>query len=323
MLHITNGDSVLSSFRQVRFPGSYLAWRDVLHDGPVPLTETLSELSAIRADALAGFGWNDGNDGHRGHDAEKMRAGFAERDRTLEGFRKYPEVVLWFEHDLFDQLQLIQLLDWFSQQELGSTRVSLIQINEFPGVKPFYGLGQLSGRQLVQLFPSRRAVSNTQFTIAREAWKAFRSPSPEALIEFARHEHAAMPFLHAALTRFLQEYPWQGDGLSRSERQVLCAIEAGARTKPDIYKESRKLESVPWGDASVYLRLDWLASGNNPAVRKSGDQYELADHGRDLLAGKADRVSDGVDLWLGGVHLTGNKVEWRWSEEEKTVKRAA
>jgi hypothetical protein len=252
-----------------------------------------------------------------------MRAEFAERDRTLQSFRKYPEVVLWFEHDLYDQLQLLQILDWFSQQELGSTRISLIQINEFPGVKTFYGLGQLSGRQLVQLFPSRRTVSTQQFKVAREAWQAFRSPSPDALIEFVKREHAEMPFLQAALVRFLQEYPWQRDGLSRSERQVLCALEAGARTKPDIYKEWRKVEAVPWGDSSVYLRLDRLAAGNNPAVGKSGDQYQLTDHGRKLLAGKADRVSDGLDLWLGGVHLTGNKTEWRWSEEEKTVKKAA
>src|ERR1051326_7758730 len=130
MLHITNGDSVVGTFRQVRFPGVYLPWRDVLHDGPVPQTLTLSELSDIRAQALAGFGWDDSY--------EKMRAGFAARDQALENFRQHEEVVLWFEHDLYDQLQLIQLLDWFSQQELGKVKLSLIQIDSYPGVKPFY-----------------------------------------------------------------------------------------------------------------------------------------------------------------------------------------
>jgi hypothetical protein len=33
----------------------YLAWYDSLHDGPVPQTGTLSELSDIRAQALASF----------------------------------------------------------------------------------------------------------------------------------------------------------------------------------------------------------------------------------------------------------------------------
>lgn len=30
-----------------------------------------------------------------------------------------------------------------------------------------------------------------------------------------------MPYLAAAVTRFLQEYPWTTDGLSRSERRLL------------------------------------------------------------------------------------------------------
>src|ERR1041385_2361391 len=97
MLHITNGDSVVGTFRQVRFPGVYLPWRDVLHDGPVPQTETLSELSDVRAQALAAFGWGS---------YDKLRAEFAARDQALENFRKHEEVVLWFEHDLYDQLQL-------------------------------------------------------------------------------------------------------------------------------------------------------------------------------------------------------------------------
>ena len=127
MLHITNGESVTGTFRQVRFPGTYLAWNDVLHDGPVPQTATLNELSDVRAQALAGFGWGD---------PEKMRADFASRDRTLQDFRKHQDVVLWFEHDLYDQLQLIQLLDWFEQQDLEGINLDLVQIDSYPGVRP-------------------------------------------------------------------------------------------------------------------------------------------------------------------------------------------
>lgn len=145
MLHITNGDSVVGTFRQVRFPGVYLPWRDVLHDGPVPQTVTLSELSDIRAQALASFGAGAYNE---------IRADFAARDQALESSGKHEEIVLWFEHDLYDQLQLIQLLDWFSNNGNGG-KLSLIQIDSYPGVKPFHGLGQLSGPQLARLFPTR------------------------------------------------------------------------------------------------------------------------------------------------------------------------
>jgi Domain of unknown function (DUF1835) len=313
MLHITNGDSVTGTFRQVKFPGSYLAWKDVLHDGPVPQTGTLQELSDIRAQALAGFGWGD---------LEEMRAGFAARDRALQDFRKHQDVVLWFEHDLYDQLQLLQLLDWFTQQDLDGINLELIQIDSYPGVRPFYGLGQLSGPQLARLFPMRKRVTPEQLAIGREAWRAFRASDPATLLEFTRQSHPEMPFLAAALSRFLEEYPWTTDGLSRTERQVLQAAASGKRKKQDIYFESRKQEDVPWGDGSVYLRMAWLAEGPNPAlVEPQKNEFAITDAGTQLLAGKADwiKLRGGVDRWLGGVHLTGAQPQWRWDEEKKTL----
>jgi hypothetical protein len=312
MLHITNGESVTGTFQQIRLPGSYLAWNDVLHDGPVPQTETLNELSQVRAQTLAGFGWGD---------YAQLRAGFARRDRALEAFRGNQDVVLWFEHDLYDQLQLLQLLDWFAQQDLGAVNLDLIQIDSYPGVRPFYGLGQLSGPQLSRLFPSRKRVTAEQMTIAREAWRAFRAGDPASLLEFTRHEFAEMPFLKAALRRFLEEYPWTTDGLSRTERQVLQAA-AVKRKKQDIYFESRKQEDVPWGDCSVYLRMAWLARGPNPAlVEAPKNEFAITDAGCQLLAGKADwgKLSGGIDRWLGGVHLTGAEPQWRWDPAQKTL----
>jgi hypothetical protein len=313
VLHITNGESVTGTFRQVRFPGTYLAWNDVLHDGPVPQTETLSELSDIRAQALAGFG---------GGDYEKLRAGFAVRDRTLQDFRKHQDVVLWFEHDLYDQLQLIQLLDWFEQQDLEGINLDLVQIDSYPGVTPFYGLGQLSGTQLARLFPMRKRVTQAQRSIATETWQAFRAAEPTGLLAISQQQLPEMPFLAAALARFLEEYPWTTDGLSRTERQVLQAAAAGKRKQQEIYFESRKKENVPWGDLSVYLRMAWLAAGPNPALVESPkNEYRITDAGQQLLEGKADwiKLQNGVDRWLGGVHLTGQQPQWRWDSEKKTL----
>ena len=313
MLHITNGESVTATFRQVRFPGIYLAWNDVLHDGPVPQTETLHELSDIRAQALAEFGCGD---------PEKLRASFATRDRTLENFRQHQDVVLWFEHDLYDQLQLLQLLDWFKQQDLGAVNLHLIQINAYPGVRPFYGLGQLSGPQLARLFPTRKRVTQEQKSIANEVWLAFRSADPGALLAISAQEHPEMPFLAAALVRFLEEYPSTTNGLSRTELQVLQAAASGKRKKQEIYMQSSKQEDVPWGDSSIYLRLDWLAAGPNPAlVETSKNEFSITDAGRQLLEGKADwiKMQGHVNRWLGGVHLSGEQAQWRWDAEKKTL----
>jgi hypothetical protein len=317
VLHITNGDSVTTTFRQVRFPGVYLAWKDALHDGPVPQTETLSALSDIRAQALAGFGSSD---------YEKVRADFTNRDKMLEDFRKHQDVILWFEHDLYDQLQLIQLLDWFGRQDMSGVNLDIIQINAHAGVKPFHGLGQLSGTQLARLFPMRKRVMPEQTAIATDAWQAFRNPDPTDLLEFLQPKYSEMPFLSAALLRFFEEYPWTTDGLSRNERQILQAVAAGKRKKQEIYMESRKQEDVPWGDMSVYLRIGWLTVGPNPALLEAQkNEFTITDAGRELLEGKADwiKLQGNVDRWLGGVHLTGAQAKWRWSPTQKTLAASA
>jgi len=314
MLHVTNGDAVLMGFRDGGIAGTYLAWRDVLHDGPVPQTASLEALSDVRARVIAEIGGES--------DYDEMRAAFAERDRTLEGFRGHDETVLWFEHDLYDQLQLLQILDWLSRQDRAGARISLIQIDRHAEVSPFFGLGQLSGRQLADLLPLRQPVSPAQFAIGREAWAAFCAPDPSALVGLANRPLPEMPFLAAALTRCLEEYPSIRDGLSRTERQLLEAGSAGARDRRDYYVASSRRESCPWGDMSVYARLGRLSNDPRPALDRLGaDEYALNERGRRILAGGEDWFGEsGRDVWIGGVHLDGgSRRQWRWDGAGRTL----
>jgi hypothetical protein len=298
MLHITNGDSVIGGFKSGGVLGVHLSWDDPLHDGPVPATASLAELSDVRARTLTGFGWGS-------HDGIRRR--FADRDRTLEGFRSHDETVLWFEHDLYDQLQLVQLLDWFSRQDLTGTRLSLVQAGE--------NLGELDGEQLAALLPARAAVTSRQLEIGRETWQAFCAADPAALVELAGRSDPAMPFLAAALQRLLEEYPSSSNGLSRTEQQLLVSVALGARTRHAIYRQSQSFERCPWGDASVFLRLDGLADGPHPVMDRVNtegeDDFEINPLGERLLADEDDwqRLSGGRERWIGGVRVDGGT---RW-----------
>ena len=59
MLHITNGDSAAETIKDVVFSGQILAWRDVLHEGPVPANLSLAQLSQLRAEFIAAQGWGN------------------------------------------------------------------------------------------------------------------------------------------------------------------------------------------------------------------------------------------------------------------------
>jgi len=316
VLHITNGDSVVHGFREAALRGDYLSWADLLYEGPVSRA-TLDELSPILARFLADVGW-------AGYDEALAR--FSARNQTLKSFPKYDEVVLWFEHDLTDQLQLIQLLHWFGSQELNKTRLSLVSIDAFPGVTPFYGLGQLTGKQLAELLPRRRPVTEQQLSLAHDAWEGFCAPEPVALLNLIARDLSALGFLKDALLRFLEEYPSLSNGLSRTERQILFAAASGRQRRIDIYQGSQEAEKARFmGDWSVWLRLDWLAAGSAPALeRLAGDSYQISYNGRIALEYKTDWIQSrgGTDVWLGGVHLQGKTDLWRWDERNCKLSRS-
>jgi hypothetical protein len=42
--------------------------------------------------------------------------------------------------------------------------------------------------------------------------------------------------------------------------------------------------------------------------------------GARVLAGETDHVElNGIDRWIGGVHLIGNDAQWRWDEGTESV----
>ena len=314
MLHVTNGQATVNGLDAGKLPGTRLAWEDPLHDGPVPAAPSLEALSHIRARALSDFGWGN---------FRTVREHFAKRDRTLAAFRGHDETVLWFEHDLYDQLQLIQLLDWLARQDAPDARLTLVQSGEHPELPVFHGRGELSGAQLAGLFPGRVPIGRDHLDIGRDAWAAFCASDPEGLVtlvEGPRARPAAdkspLPFLAAALRRLLEEYPSTANGLSRSEQQLLVSAALGARHRRALYLQSQEFEACPWGDASVFLRLDALAAAVHPPLDRLGDEeFAINDHGRRLLAGEEDwvRSSGGIDRWIGGVRLSGPGVRWRWT----------
>ena len=312
MLHVTNGDSVIASFTDGRIPGVYLPWRDVLHDGPVPRRDSLEALSDVRAAYHAGRA--DGP----AYDA--ARASFAKRDDMLASCIEDGDLVLWFEHDLYDQLQLLQILDWLERHDGVHGRATLIQIGEHPDVPYFQGLGQLNGAQLSALLPTRSPITPRQLEIGRETWTAFCADDPTSLAALARRLDPAMPFLPAALTRLLEEYPSVHDGLTRSERQLLTVIALGTTERKALWWASQQHETSRWGDLSVYLRLDSMAETPHPLVeRVDAEHVSLTDAGRRVLDGRERRDPREIDRWLGGVHLGPGRPDWRWNERDRTV----
>jgi hypothetical protein len=304
VLHVTNGDCTVEIMRRAHVVGDIIPWRDVLHEGPVPALPP-AELRPVRAAHLATMGPTGAAD---------VEADLRARDERLEAAVEAGErVVLWFEHDLYDQLQILQILAGLPDRPVG---VELICIGTFPGRPGFAGLGELEPEELGSLWPVRAPLTNEHVRAARAGWDAFRGTDPSALARMAATPDARLPFLAAALRRLLEELPGVRDGLARTERQLLAAIAAGARTREQAFIEASADEEAPFlGDATAFERLDELAGGPHPLV-SAGGGLALSATGADVLAGRADRVAlSGFDRWLGGLHLRAGDGLWRWDTE--------
>jgi redox-sensitive transcriptional activator SoxR len=232
LLHVTNGESAGNTLRQTALGGAVLPWQDVLHVGPVPAVPR-RDLLRLRSRFLAAAGWG----GQRA-----IFAALERRDAQLLGaLRDGVEVVLWFEHDLYDQLQLLDVL---ALSHGAGVAPELVVVDSFPGKPSFRGLGELTADELETLWPKRWPATAETLATAAEVWEALRAPEPSALAAWATRDEHELPFLAPALRRLLEELPAPGDGLSGTERRALAAIEAGHVTPRDAFLAAQDAEAA-------------------------------------------------------------------------------
>ncbi len=317
MLHLTNGNSTVPGILGTGLADIVVPWRDVLHEGPVPDVPD-AELRRIRARFLAGEQADD-----IGTAAELER-----RDRTLAAHRD-GAYVLWFEADLYDQLQLIQILAALRELGVAAERVTLICIGEHLGFAHFGGLGELSSEQLGRL-PGNAAATLTPAALehAARAWAALRAPDPAGLRAIATTSSAELRFVSEAFDRLGREYPSTRDGLALTERRILAAVAEGAPDAGAAFVRSAAREPRPFlCDTWCFDRMTRLAAAREPLLAAEPaapvtrhTRLRVTGTGRRVLEGEADHVAlNGVDRWIGGVHLQGRTVPWRWDDGTEAV----
>lgn len=325
-LHITNGDGAGDLLKASGLGGDVLPWRDTMFEGPFPEGLDRAAISALRAAYLGAVGLPK----------DRIRRDFEERDARLRDAGRYDAITLWFEHDLLDQLQLLQLLDWFADTDVGDTDVGMICIGDHPDVDNFHGLGELTPEQMVALASRRAPVTGEQRRLGRDGWAAFRSPDPRAIERYLAQDLSPLPFMAAALRRHLEEFPAVSDGLGRTHRQLLTLVANGITNPVPLFVENMALESVlHMGDWSTFRRLDelfrveeplltcrpfgvfrWPAEIALPMEAFKAQTLELTDKGRAVLAGEGDgNPMRGFDYWLGGVHFENGIGCWRWDAD--------
>jgi hypothetical protein len=318
MLHVTNGSIFVTRLHDLGVPGRALPWDDVLHEGPVRAGLDHATLRSERAAYLSSQGFDS---------AEIIERGLSTRDAALAAALEEDEIVLWFEHDLYDQLHLLQILD-----RLEHPRTTAVLAGEY--------LTSQRPNTLREWFANRRLIIPEQRALAVRAWAAFRSPDPAAVVALIHENPEGLtPHLVPALRRHLQQFPWVGTGLSRTQAQTLSAVAGGATRVRDAFTAANHdVESAVFmGDSTWWCHIRPLIVGARPLLETHGQKpptwqdpawwhddqaaprLALTTDGEAVLSGRADHIAfNGIDRWLGGAHVT-TKSLWRWDEARQTL----
>ena len=314
VLHITNGDSTVQIMREAGIEGELLPWRDVLHEGPVPAGLTLPKMSEVRSQFIADQNWSK---------LDEVRDSFKFRDETLANFRSYDQVVLWFEHDLYDQLQIIQILNWLASQNLEKANIQFICTDNY--------LGMLSPDEMRELQNHAQPLLYEQIVIATTAWQTFTHHTPVEWQNLLQQDTTCMPFLAGAVKRLLQEYPNSKTGLTLTQTQALLELDKAPLPAGKLFhayqqNEERRFmgDTIFWGYLAQMLEgerpLMTLPEGINLSLPTTPDQIlTITDFGRDVLKQKSQwsEIKD-INRWIGGVHLTADNM-WMWDDNSETI----
>ncbi|SHJ98912.1 hypothetical protein SAMN02745194_03899 [Roseomonas rosea] len=269
-----------------RVPGAYFCLADPVCQGPVH-GEFPEEYIARRAGFVAA---------HYGADLGEVRERLLGEYAALRELAGYNRILLWFEHDLWDQAVLIRLLSLLADWPALAGRLWLMPCD---GVRPF---AEYTQAELDALVPA--ALPWAAVEAGAEAWQAFADPDPTALDRLSRRA-LPLPHLARAIRRHLQDLPWVTDGLGLTERQVMQAVAEGARSEDALFRRLRGADPVfPVTDLILRDVLKRLSTGTRRLVSRD-PPHALAPRGAAILGGEeryvpAPRLHAGVVVGPGG-----------------------
>jgi len=303
ILHIVSSTTVTNVMKQAKLSGDFLEWQDFLHEGPIPKNFSLQQLSKIRAYFLSEQGYSK---------LDNALNSFEKRDNLLKNHKNYHEIILWFEQDLYDQLQLLQVLNWFEAHLSENIKLTLVLTNRH--------FIDYSFQELQEAIFHKETITNKHLQLSKKVWSSFSDTIPLAWFKLLNEPDSDLLSLKNSVQRLLEEYPNTMNGLSRTEHQALLSIsKAQQRKKQDIFMESQKQEQQPFiADVIFWKILDNFLK-YKLIIKKKDDNIYITDLGKDILIGKKNWITiKNTNHWIGGVHLNDDNL-WCWNIREKTI----
>lgn len=207
MIHILNGDALLDRFPE-SFPGRRIVCRECLVDGDVD-GKTLDQLVRVRESFL--------QDVYGVAPADYRSSSLAEW-KKITALPSGSEVALWFEDDLFCQVNL-WFVCWLLEEGGKAGDVFLVR----PPEGSADGFGSLDSGGLAAAWEARTVLTLRETGAFARLWKAYQHEDADTLRRIASVDLVRFPFLPGVIRAEEDRYQ-DANGWSPLERRVADLI---------------------------------------------------------------------------------------------------
>jgi hypothetical protein len=329
-LHIRCGTDLGFTLPAGGFEGDFLEYSDPYGQGPILLNDNFINTRAkFLHESYDPLFENIPDDSRKSKTLQgTLTYLISAHDKLKQAAQQYKRVVLWFEHDGYDQLILAKLLSFYARTNMPE-KLELISINHFPGSARFIGLGQLPPEAIRLLWKQRQPVNQKQLKLGERVWSALGESSPLPLYNVIKSKDIKhLPNMGAALRRHLQELPSTSNGLSLTEQLSLEMLNEESITAGLLFKKLvTARDPLPWlGDIMYWFILQSMMQVSQPVFEISECDLKkpwherlltITDTGKKVLTGTQGWLSlNPPDRWLGGIKLRTNHPCWHWNDKE-------
>lgn len=222
VLHITNGDAFTQRFKKLKLKGDVITWREMLCEGKTTADIGSESFWRFRFDFLNKY-------------YKVTKKQFIEKTlkeyRNLCNHKKQEQIVLWFEYDLFCQINMIAVLSWLKTHRKHAEISLVCSGNDFSDT--YAGLNELSNNQLLELYKNRIVLNSDDLDFAEYVWQLYCADNPIRLESISKFNSSQLPYVTDAIAAHLQRFPSLKNGLNKMEN---TAIEMAATTSYDSDK---------------------------------------------------------------------------------------
>ncbi|PCI72926.1 MAG: DUF1835 domain-containing protein [Gammaproteobacteria bacterium] len=165
----------------------------------------------------------------------------------IENLPNNAEVNLWFEEDLFCQVNFWFVL-YLIKQQTNIRSVYLV----LPNKENRYGFGGMDTNSLIESFNHKIEITESEFATLSGYWELYRNEEFARLIEESKKSDSKYPFLLPAINAHIDRFPKNGK-LGRPEQTILNIMkELQTENFSLVFREFCKREPVyGFGDSQV------------------------------------------------------------------------